>query len=79
MQELLDKEYISPIVSPWRAPILFVKNKDRTLRLCINYRKLNKIIVKNKYPLPRINDIFNQVGGEKIFFKIGFTICLSPG
>jgi hypothetical protein len=78
LQELLDKEYISLSVSPWRAPILFAKKKDKTMRLCIDYRQLNKIIVENKYPLPRINDIFDQVGEEKIFFKNGFTICLSP-
>jgi hypothetical protein len=62
LQELLDKEYIGPSVSPWGAPILFVKKKDGTLRLCIDYRQLNKMTIKNKYPLPRINDLFDQVG-----------------
>jgi hypothetical protein len=70
LQELLDKEYIRPSVSPWGAPVLFVKNKDDTLRLCIDYRQLNKTTIKNKYPLPRINDLFDQVGGAKIFSKL---------
>jgi hypothetical protein len=70
LQELLDKEYIRQIVSPWGAPVLFVKMKDGTLRLCINYRQLNKMATKNKYPLPRINDLFDQVGEAKIFSKI---------
>jgi hypothetical protein len=66
----LDKDYIRQSVSPCGAPVFFVKNKDKTLRLCIDYRKLNKMIVKNKYPLPRINDLFDQVGGENIFSKL---------
>jgi hypothetical protein len=70
LQELLDKEYIRPSLSPWGAPILFVKKKDETLRLCIDYRQLNKMMIKNKYPLPRINDMFDQVGGAKIFSKL---------
>jgi hypothetical protein len=70
LQELLDKEYIRPSVSPWGAPVLFVKKKDKTLRLCIDYRQLNKMTIKNKYPLPRINDLFDQVGGEKYFSKL---------
>ena len=65
-----DKEYIRPSVLPWGAPFLFVKKKDNTLRLCIVYRQLNKMTIKNKYPLPRINDLFNQVGGTKIFSKL---------
>jgi hypothetical protein len=72
LQELLDKEYIRPSVSPWGAPVLFVKKKDGTLRLCIDYRQLNKMNIKNKYTLPRINDLFDQVGGGggKIFSKL---------
>jgi hypothetical protein len=70
LQELLDKEYIRPSVSPWGALVLFVKKKDGTLRLCIDYRQLNKVTIKNKYPLPRINDLFDQVGGGKIFSKL---------
>jgi hypothetical protein len=67
---LLDKKYIKPSVSPWGAPVLFVKKKNGTLRLCIDYRQLNKVTIKNKYPLTRINDLFDQVGGAKIFPKL---------
>ncbi|KAL5752232.1 hypothetical protein ACOSQ2_022739 [Xanthoceras sorbifolium] len=70
LQELLDKGFIRPNVSPWGAPVLFVKKKDGTLRLCIDYRQLNKITVKNKYPLPRIDDLFDQLKGAGIFSKI---------
>ena len=59
LQELLEKGYIHPSVSPWGAPMLFVKKKDGTLRLCIDYRQLNKLTVKNKYSLPRIDDLFD--------------------
>ena len=58
LQELLEKKYIRPSVSLWGAPVLFVKNKDGTLRLCIDYKHLNKVTVKNKYPLPQIDDLF---------------------
>ena len=70
LQELLEKKYIQPNVSPWRAPVFFVKKKDATLRLCIDYRQLNKVTVKNKYPLPRIDDLFDQMRGAKLFSKI---------
>ena len=70
LQELLEKGFIRPSVSPWGAPVLFVKKKDGTLRLCIDYRQLNKLIVKNKYPLPRIDDLFDQLKGASIFSKI---------
>jgi hypothetical protein len=66
----LKKGYIHPSVSPWGASVLFVKKKDGTLRLCIDFRHMNKSIVKNKYPLPRIDDLFDQLRGEKIFSKI---------
>jgi hypothetical protein len=59
LQELLDKGFICPNVSPWGAPILFVKKKDEAMRMCIDYRELNKITIKNKYPLLRINDLFD--------------------
>jgi len=59
LQELLDKGFIRPSVSPWGASILFVKKKDGTLRLCLDYRQLNKVTIKNKYPLPRIDDLFD--------------------
>ena len=70
LQELLEKWYIRPSMSPWDAPVLFVKKKDGTLRLCIDYRQLNKVTIKNKYHLPWINDLFDQVGGDKIFSKL---------
>jgi hypothetical protein len=70
LQELLDKGFIRPSVSPWGAPVLFVKKKDGTLRLCIDYRQLNKVTVKNKYPLPRIDDLFDQLKGACVFSKI---------
>ena len=59
LQELVDKGFIRPSVSPWGAPVLFVKKRDGSLRLCIDYRKLNHVTVKNKYPLPRIDDLFD--------------------
>eukprot|EP00253_Pinus_taeda_P036316 PITA_36316 len=59
LQELLDKNYIRPSVSPWGAPVLFVKKKDGTLQMCIDYRQLNKLTIKNKYPLPRIDELFD--------------------
>jgi hypothetical protein len=70
---MMDKGYIQPSVSPWGAPILFVKNKDGTLRLCIDYRQLNKVTIKNKYPLPRIDVLFDQLGGASIFSKIDLS------
>ena len=70
LQELLEKKYIRPSVSPWGAPVLFVKNKDSTIRLCIDYRKLKKVVVKNKYHFPRIDDLFDQMRGAKVFYNI---------
>ena len=70
LQELLDKGFIRPSISPWGAPILFVKKKDGSMRMCINYRELNKLTVKNKYPLPRIDDLFDQLQGASWFSKI---------
>ena len=70
LQELLEKGFIRPSVSPWGAPVLFVKNKDGTLRLCVDYRQLNKMTMKNKYPLPRIDDLFDQLKGASVFSKI---------
>jgi hypothetical protein len=66
----LKKGYIRPSVSPWGAPIPFVKKNDGTLRLCIDFRQLNKATVKNKYPLPIIDDLFDKLRGENIFSKI---------
>lgn len=70
LEELLNKGYIRPSVSPWGAPVLFVKKKDGTMRLCIDYRELNKVTIKNRYPLPRIDDLFDQLKGARIFSKI---------
>ena len=70
LQELLDKGYIRPSKSPWGCPALFVKKKDESLRLCVDYRLLNAVTIKNKYPLPRIDILFDQLFGAKIFSKI---------
>ena len=70
LEELLRKGFVRPSISPWGAPILFVKKKDGTMRLCVDYRELNKITIKNKYPLPRIDDLFDQLSGATIFSKI---------
>ena len=70
LQNLLDKGFIRPSVSPWGVPVLFIKNKEDTLRMCIVYRKINTVTVKNKYSLPRIEDIFYQLKGASIFSKI---------
>ncbi|GAU37353.1 hypothetical protein TSUD_395350 [Trifolium subterraneum] len=70
LEELLQKHFIRPSVSPWGAPVLLVKKKDGTMRLCIDYRQLNKVTMKNKYPLPRIDDLLDQLRGATIFSKI---------
>ncbi|GJR88785.1 putative reverse transcriptase domain-containing protein [Tanacetum coccineum] len=70
LQELFDKGFIRPSSSPWGAPILFVKKKDGSFRMCIEYRELNKLTVKNRYPLPRIDDLFDQLQGSSIYSKI---------
>jgi hypothetical protein len=70
LEELLKKGYICPSMSPWGAPVLFVRKKDGTLRLCIDFRQLNKVTVKNTYPLSRIDDLFDQLKDAKIFSKI---------
>ncbi|KAJ0644346.1 putative nucleotidyltransferase, Ribonuclease H [Helianthus annuus] len=70
LQELLEKGFIRPSSSPWGAPVLFVKKKDGTFRMCIDYRELNKVTVKNRYPLPRIDDLFDQLQGSCYYSKI---------
>ena len=70
LQDLLDKGFIRPSVSPWGAPVLFVKKKDGSMRLCVDYRELNKVTVRNRYPLPRIDDLFDQLQGAEYFSKI---------
>jgi hypothetical protein len=70
LKELLDLGLIRPSVSPWGAPVIFVKKKDGSLRLCIDYRDLNRATVKNRYPMPRIEDLFDQMKGAAVFSKI---------
>nr|GFC51396.1 hypothetical protein [Tanacetum cinerariifolium] len=70
LQELLERGFIRPSVSPWGAPVLFVKKKDGSMRLCIDYRELNKITIRKRYPLPRIDDLFDQLHGAMHFSKI---------
>jgi hypothetical protein len=70
LQELLDKGYIHPSSSTWGCLALFVKKKDGSLRLCVDYRPLNAVTIKNKYPLPRIDVLFDQLAGDKVFSKI---------
>ncbi|GKA73550.1 putative reverse transcriptase domain-containing protein [Tanacetum coccineum] len=65
-----DKGFIRPSSSPWGAPVLFVKKKDGSFRMCIDYRELNKLTIKNRYPLPRIDDLFDQLQGSQYFSKI---------
>jgi hypothetical protein len=70
LKELLDKQYIRPSSSPWGAPVIFVDKKDGTQRMCVDYRALNEVTIKNKYPLPCIEDLFDQLKGAKVFSKI---------
>jgi hypothetical protein len=70
LQDLLDKGFIRPSASPWGCPALFVKKKDNSLRLYVDYRPLNAVTIKNKYPLPCIDILFDQLTGAKVFSKI---------
>jgi hypothetical protein len=70
LQKLLDKEFIRPDNLSWEALVLFLKKKDGTLQLCIDYKQLNKVIIKNKYPLSQINNLFDQLKRAKVFSKI---------
>jgi hypothetical protein len=70
LEELLDKGFIRPSLSPWGAPLLFIKKKDGSFRMCIDYRELNKLSIKNRYPLPRIDELFDQLQGSTYFSKI---------
>nr|GFC67658.1 retrotransposon protein, putative, Ty3-gypsy subclass [Tanacetum cinerariifolium] len=70
LKELSNKGFIRPSSSPWGAPVVFVKKKDGSFQMCINYRELNKLTVKNRYPLPRIDDLFDQLQGSSVYSKI---------
>ena len=70
LEELLSKGFIRPSISPWGAPVLFVKKKDGSLRLCIDYRQLNRVTIRNQYPLPRIDELFDQLQGSRVYSKI---------
>ena len=74
LQELLDKGFIRPSTSPWGALVLFAKRKDKTLRLCIDCTQLNRITIKNRYPLPSIDDLFDQLRGARVYSKIDLRI-----
>ena len=70
LEELLSKGFIRPSIPPWGAPVLFVKKKDGSLRLCIDYRQLNRVTIRNQYPLPRIDELFDQLQGSRVYSKI---------
>nr|GFC01853.1 putative reverse transcriptase domain-containing protein [Tanacetum cinerariifolium] len=70
LQELIDRGFIQPSTSPWEALVLFVKKKDGSFRMCINYWELNKLTIKNRYPLPMIDDLFDQLQGSSVYSKI---------
>ncbi|KAA3473474.1 Retrotransposable element Tf2 [Gossypium australe] len=74
LQELTGRGFARSSFSPWGAPVLFVKKKDGTIRMCIDYRQLNKVTIKNKYPLPRIDDLFDQLKGATVFLKIDLRL-----
>ncbi|GKB72546.1 putative reverse transcriptase domain-containing protein [Tanacetum coccineum] len=76
LKELSDKGFIRPSSSPWGAPVLFVKKKDGSFRMCIDYRELNKLTVKNRYSLPRIDDLFDQLQGSSVYSKIDLSVSL---
>ena len=74
LEELLEKGFMRPSVSPWGALVLLVKKKDDSMRLCIDYHQLNKVTIKNKYPLPRIDDLMDQLQGATVFSKIDLKL-----
>jgi hypothetical protein len=74
LEELLAKGYIKLSKSPYGAPVLFVHKKDGTLRMCVDYKASNKAMVKNRYPLPRINDLFDCLSGAKVFSRIDLRL-----
>jgi len=70
IEEFMAKQFIRPSTSPWEAPVLLVKKKDGSSRLCVDYKVLNKMTMKNKYPLPKIDDLMDQLHGSSVFSKI---------
>lgn len=70
LQDPIDRGFVHPSVFPWGALVLFVRKNDGSMRFCIDYRQLNRVLVKNKYPLPCINDLFDLLEGAKVFSKI---------
>ena len=70
LKELLSKRFIRPSISPWEVPVLFVKKKDGSLRLCIDYRQLNRVTIRNQYPLHRIDELFDQLQRSRVYSKI---------
>jgi hypothetical protein len=82
LRELQEAGYIHPSSSPWGAPVLFVQKKDSSQRMCVDYRSLNVVTIKNKYPLPRIEDLFDQMIGARVFSKIdlrsGYQMKIRP-
>nr|GEV54648.1 putative reverse transcriptase domain-containing protein [Tanacetum cinerariifolium] len=75
LQELTNRGFIRPSISPWGAPVLFVKKKDKSFRMCIDYQELNKLTIKNRYPLPMIDDLFDQLQGSSVYSKIDLRSC----
>ncbi|GKC12269.1 hypothetical protein Tco_1009051, partial [Tanacetum coccineum] len=74
LQELSDKGFLRPSSSPWGAPVLFFKKKDGSFRMCIGYQELNKLTVKNRYPLPRIDDLLDQLQGSSVYSQIDLRL-----
>nr|GEZ79418.1 putative reverse transcriptase domain-containing protein [Tanacetum cinerariifolium] len=75
LQELVNQGFIQPSTSPWGAPVLFVKKKDGSFRMYIDYWELNKLTIKNRYPLPKIDDLFDQFQGLSVYLKIDLRSC----
>lgn len=78
LQELVDKGFVQLSTSPWGAPVLFVRKKNGSMHLCIDYRQLNKVTIKNRYPLPRIDDLFDQLKMVKVVSKIEVSSVEDP-
>jgi hypothetical protein len=75
LNELMDKSFMRLSSSPWGCPTLFMKKKYQSLRLCVDYRSLNAVTIKNKYPLPCIDILFDQLAGAKVFFNVDLHSC----